>query len=182
LKTLLEAGFNGVRAHQKPPDPRYLYLADVLGILIFNEMADWGMSLKLENLEVFWIQWRNAILRDVNHPSIIAWVPFNERRESFFYREAIKFIKIVYMRTKNLDSTRFVFDTSRWTHIKTDIVDFHDYSRPTALGCAYSKMLSNPQILKSILEERVLIDGKEFLVSLPRTYKDQPVILSEFGG
>ena len=31
-------GFNGVRKHQKIEDPRYLYWADVLGLLVWEEM------------------------------------------------------------------------------------------------------------------------------------------------
>ena len=31
-------GFNGVRKHQKIEDPRYLYWADKLGLLVWEEM------------------------------------------------------------------------------------------------------------------------------------------------
>ena len=31
-------GFNGVRKHQKIEDPRYLYWADMLGLLVWEEM------------------------------------------------------------------------------------------------------------------------------------------------
>ena len=31
-------GFNGVRKHQKIEDPRYLYWADRLGLLVWEEM------------------------------------------------------------------------------------------------------------------------------------------------
>ena len=33
-----EMGFNGVRKHQKIEDPRYLYWADKLGLLVWEEM------------------------------------------------------------------------------------------------------------------------------------------------
>ena len=32
-------GFNGVRKHQKVEEPRYLYWADHLGLLVWGEMA-----------------------------------------------------------------------------------------------------------------------------------------------
>ena len=32
------AGFNGVRKHQKIEDPRYLYWADRLGLLVWQDM------------------------------------------------------------------------------------------------------------------------------------------------
>ena len=33
-----DMGFNGVRKHQKIEDPRYLYWADALGLLVWEEM------------------------------------------------------------------------------------------------------------------------------------------------
>ena len=35
-----EMGFNGARKHQKVEDPRYLYWADKLGLLVWGEMAN----------------------------------------------------------------------------------------------------------------------------------------------
>src|SRR5205085_10692957 len=40
IRMTKELGFNGVRKHQKVEDPRYLYWADKLGLLVSAEMAN----------------------------------------------------------------------------------------------------------------------------------------------
>src|SRR5438874_2378404 len=40
IRTAKELGFNGVRKHQKVEDPRFLYWADKLGLLVSAEMAN----------------------------------------------------------------------------------------------------------------------------------------------
>ncbi|MEQ9715251.1 MAG: glycoside hydrolase family 2 TIM barrel-domain containing protein [Candidatus Asgardarchaeum sp.] len=184
LKNVIEMGFNGVRAHQKPPDPRYLYIADSLGVLVWEEMADWGMSLKKENLEIFLSQWRNIIKRDFNHPSVITWVPFNERIEPTKSEEARKFILTVFEETKKLDPTRPVIDSSGWTHVKTDIMDIHDYLYCMNTGREYSEILNYEELWKPIIEgtELIEIGSEPFRISIPGTYKKQPIVISEFGG
>lgn len=51
-----EMGFNGARKYHKIEAPRYPYHADRMGFLV----------------------WTEAVLRDYNHPCIVAWVPLNE--------------------------------------------------------------------------------------------------------
>src|SRR6185369_1264213 len=38
VELVKQLGFNGVRKHQKIEDPRFLYWADVLGLLVWEEM------------------------------------------------------------------------------------------------------------------------------------------------
>jgi ABC-type sugar transport system permease subunit len=70
-------GFNGVRKHQKIEDPRYLYWADKLGLLVWEEMPS-AYRFTKRSVERLTKQWMEAISRDASHPCIIAWVPFNE--------------------------------------------------------------------------------------------------------
>ncbi|MGQ4833757.1 MAG: glycoside hydrolase family 2 protein [Candidatus Asgardarchaeia archaeon] len=184
LKTVLELGFNGVRAHQKPPDPRYLYIADSLGVLVWNEMADWGINLTKNNLSIFLKQWRNIIKRDFNHPSIIIWVPFNERIEPIKSEESRMFVKNVYTETKKLDPTRLVVDISGWVHVETDILDLHDYVFCMGTGKEYSGMLNDIDEFIAIVDGTETLDFVEegFRVTLPGAYKRQPIVISEFGG
>ena len=63
-------GFNGVRKHQKIEDPRYLYWADRLGLLVWEEMPSrvplhaHGRSSGIVR------EWTEAIERDYSHPCI----------------------------------------------------------------------------------------------------------------
>ena len=65
-------GFNGVRKHQKVEDPRYLYWADKLGLLVWEEMPFvHRFSRKAINRIVK--EWTEVIERDYSHPCIIVW-------------------------------------------------------------------------------------------------------------
>lgn len=70
-------GFNGVRKHQKLEDPRYLYYADTLGLLVWGEMPS-AYRFTKASVERLTTEWLAAIDRDYSHPCIVAWVPFNE--------------------------------------------------------------------------------------------------------
>ena len=70
-------GLNGLRIHIKPDEPRRLYWADHLGVLILEDMPNtWRQNAGARRA---WEQtMREAVARDRNHPAIIAWVAFNE--------------------------------------------------------------------------------------------------------
>ena len=70
-------GFNGLRIHQKVEDPRFLYWCDVLGLLLWGEMAN-AYVYTPAGSERLTREWMDALARDYSHPSIIAWVPINE--------------------------------------------------------------------------------------------------------
>lgn len=70
-------GFNGVRKHQKIEDPRYLYWADVLGLLVWEEMPS-AYRFSHHSVERLTREWADVIERDISHPCIVCWVPFNE--------------------------------------------------------------------------------------------------------
>ena len=70
-------GFNGVRKHQKIEDPRYLYWADKLGLLVWEEMPS-AYRFTDRSVQRVSREWIAAIERDNSHPCIIAWVPINE--------------------------------------------------------------------------------------------------------
>ena len=72
-----EMGLNGLRIHIKPDEPRRLYWADKMGVLIMEDMPNtWRQT---PQARIAWERtMREAVVRDRNHPSIIAWVAFNE--------------------------------------------------------------------------------------------------------
>src|ERR1700756_5366228 len=75
-------------------------------------------------------EWSAAIARDVSHPSIVAWVPFNESwgvpdlPDSPTQRH---YVQALYHLTKTLDPTRPVVGNDGWGSVATDIVGIHDY-------------------------------------------------------
>jgi hypothetical protein len=70
-------GLNGLRIHIKPDEPRRLYWADRLGVLILEDMPNtWRQN---SGARTAWERtMREAVRRDRNHPAIMAWVAFNE--------------------------------------------------------------------------------------------------------
>jgi hypothetical protein len=72
-----EMGLNALRIHIKPDEPRRLYWADKLGVLILEDMPNtWTQSARARTAWEHTM--REAVTRDRNHPALIAWVAFNE--------------------------------------------------------------------------------------------------------
>lgn len=177
VEAVKKLGLNGVRKHQKPEDPRYFYWCDRLGVLVWEEMPDWGMSLEYKNLDNFWGEVESVILRDFNHPSIIAWVPFNERETVNSNIEHRRFVEEVCLRIKRLDPTRLLVDNSGYIHVgPTDIIDIHDYSGWR--GCKYFR-----EVLLKRIQSLKIGEPREFRVAVEDfNYDNQPIVLSEWGG
>lgn len=86
IEILKEMGTNSIRTSHNPPTPEFLELCDRMGILVLDELFDiWKLQKygKVNGYNIYWDQWhekdvRNFMLRDRNHPSIIAWSTGNE--------------------------------------------------------------------------------------------------------
>jgi hypothetical protein len=160
-------GFNGARLHQKLFEPRFLYWADRLGYLVWDEFPNWGLDVSEPRaLEVFLPQWLEAIERDYSHPSVVGWCPFNETQTD----QDPGVLRGVYRATKAADRTRPVIDTSGYQHVETDIYDVHNYDQnPATFSAAYA----------------ALADGGEPFRNRPdrdAPYLGQPYFVSEYGG
>ncbi|MDZ8187377.1 MAG: glycoside hydrolase family 2 TIM barrel-domain containing protein [Nostoc sp. ChiSLP02] len=172
-------GFNGVRKHQKIEDSRFLYWADVLGLLVWEEMPS-AYRFTPKAVERMTREWTEIIKRDVSHPCIVAWVPFNESWgvpnlvETAAHRN---YVLAMYHLTKTLDPTRPVIGNDGWESTDTDILAIHDYDRkPERLAHRY-----RPDIQISDLFERSRPGGR--ILTLDNyPHQGQPVMLTEFGG
>lgn len=124
-------GLNLLRIHIKLADPRYLYWADRLGIMIWEEIPNVD-SFTINAEERLQKTLEAMIKRDRNHPSVIIWGIANEawgvNPADFRGREwLVKMYKFV----KSLDPTRLVIDNSPTVpnfHVISDINDFHWYN------------------------------------------------------
>ncbi|MCI1831883.1 MAG: beta-galactosidase [Bifidobacterium sp.] len=124
------AGFNGARLHEKAFEPLYLYYCDIHGYLAWGEMATWGFDISQPTgYEIFIPEWMEAIQRDVNHPAIIGWCPFNETWDFEGRRQLDGLLRMAYRLTKAYDPERPCIDTSGHYHVETDIYDLHDYEQ-----------------------------------------------------
>lgn len=168
-------GFNGVRKHQKVEDPRYLYHADRMGLLVWGEIGA-AYLYSEQYADRIYREWLDVLRRDYNHPCIVVWTPLNEswgvqeietdpRQQA--HSEAMVAI------TKSMDTTRPVVDNDGWEHTNGDLLTIHDYSpRGEILRTHLGSM---DAILALRPAQRALFVGRH-------TYAGQPVLLSEFGG
>ncbi len=142
-------GLNSLRCHIKPPDPRYLDLADEIGLLIWAEIPSWRTfypktaihpsALHLDDAIKARVQTtlQAMIARDYNHPSLIIWTLVNEDwGTALLLSEADRaWLPELVDVCKRLDPTRLVVDNSPcpapWglsVHVKSDLDDFHIYT------------------------------------------------------
>ena len=166
-------GFNGARKHQKIEDPRWHYWADTLGFLEWAEMPNFhAVSPEAEaRLET---EWRERVVRDRDHPSIVAWVPVNETMglKDLAPDALADFQMRLHDITKELAGERLVMSNDGWQHAKSDLCTLHDYSAANVLRRRYSN-------LESALEA----GAREEPPYLPGySYHGEPIVVSEFGG
>ncbi|HIW73965.1 MAG TPA: beta-galactosidase [Firmicutes bacterium] len=166
-----EAGFNGARLHQKVFEPRFLYHCDRLGYLVWGEMGNWGLDLsRPETLEGFLGEWTEAVRRDINHPAIVGWCPFNETWDQNGRQQLDSTLAMVYRMTKLLDPARPCIDTSGNYHVVTEIYDVHDYEQNVETFAAHYEAFRH---------------GGEFYdahSSRQRYTEGLPMFVSEYGG
>jgi len=176
IRTTKAMGFNGVRKHQKVEDPRFLYWADKMGLLVSGESAN---AYRYDDRYVARMvaEWTEIVARDYNHPSVIMWIPINESwgvpdladvRQQFHLRT-------LYSLTKSLDASRLVIDNDGWEHTEmTDLMGLHDYARNGDLLKKKYDGAGKPGAPPPDNARTALAPGVR--------YNGAPLFLSEFGG
>lgn len=130
VELALEAGYTLARKHIKLEDPRWLYWADTLGLLVWAEPPCVG-RYSHEAIALFESQLAPMVARDGNHPSIVLWCIYNEewgldwQCAQDIERQGA--VKRAYDLLSALDESRPIIDNSGWSHVKTDVLDWHYY-------------------------------------------------------
>jgi beta-galactosidase len=120
-------GYNAIRTSHNPPSKQFLDACDRLGMLVIDEAFDMWEHPKnpSDYSNYFKANWKNdlqsMILRDRNHPSVIAWSIGNEiyeRADTSGQRIAGQLVSVV----KSLDNSRPVAAAICffWDHPGTD--------------------------------------------------------------
>jgi beta-galactosidase/beta-glucuronidase len=169
-----EMGFNGARKHQKVEDPRWLFWADTLGFLVWGEMAN-AYQYSTGYVRRMTAEWQEAVMRDYNHPCIVAWVPMNESwgvPDLASDRSQTEHLLALYHLTRSLDPTRPVVSNDGWEHAITDLCTIHDYRNAEALARSYTTP-----------ESAVAAEPANRPVYVPGyAYRGEPILITEFGG
>jgi hypothetical protein len=120
------AGLNIIRKHVKMEPERFYYWCDKLGLMVLQDMPTGGEGDAKTDLprspdssaQCEWEK-RTLIQQRWNHPSIIAWCPFNE---GWGQHDTLRYAKWI----KELDPTRLVDEASGFPwHGGGDIQDNH---------------------------------------------------------
>ncbi|WP_448061711.1 glycoside hydrolase family 2 protein [Cellulomonas hominis] len=185
LELARELGYTLVRKHLKLEDPRWLHHADRTGMLVWAEPPA-PSRFSPEAAEAFEAQLGAMVERDGNHPSIIVWGLYNEEwgLDWDIPGSASRAAAAVhaYEVLRALDDTRPIVDNSGWSHVRTDLVDWHYYDEsPQAWADNLAALASGER------EDFPVRLGPDFVVDKslygtpehPRT--GIPVLNSEYG-
>ncbi|MFL5561167.1 MAG: PA14 domain-containing protein [Gemmatimonadaceae bacterium] len=119
-------GFNVVRKHIKVEPERWYWYADHLGLAVWQDMPSGWNDTPAARAE-FERELREMLDERHNHPSIVVWVPFNEKWGQFDTKRIVGIID-------STDDSRLVNDVSGWQHEGVgDIIDVHRYQGPQAM-------------------------------------------------
>jgi beta-galactosidase/beta-glucuronidase len=179
VQLIKDLGFNSARMHQKIEDPRFLYWADRLGLLLWEEMPSaYEFSTTAARRVV--AEWSDVIRRDSSHPSIVTWVPLNESwgvQHIAHDKTVREFARSLYHLTKSLDGSRPVVSNDGWEHLDSDIWSIHDYEPSGEIMSArYATPASVAKLFTGMGPA-----GRRLRLS-DEADRGQPVMLTEFGG
>ena len=177
-----DAGLNLVRCHVKLPDPRYLALADRMGLLVWHELPSWGRPQQPNEEFPDWLDddittmLRNSAVRDAHNPSLIARSVINEGwgldlAASADHRQRLRRWVAV---ARESDPTRLVIDNSAMLgalHLDTDLADMHTYAAHPQGAREFGAFVDWLAARPPDLWERADADAPA----------NRPVSLSEFG-
>lgn len=150
MEVLKDLGFNMIRKHIKVEPARFYYHADVMGLLVWQDMPSGFLEIHHPEQHVKWddkedfkrpaasardfeMEWKSIIDKLRFFPSIVVWVPFNEGWGQYDTKRITAW-------TEKYDPTRLVNATSGWTDRKVgSMYDAHQYPGP-----AMVPLVNNP--------------------------------------
>jgi hypothetical protein len=173
-------GLNSARIHIKTEEPLKLYYADKHGLMIIQDIpCFWGEPGEKAR-KLFDEQMIECVRRDINHPSIVHWVIYNETWGLFtdvdgkktYTKDTQEWVRKNYRFVKDMDPTRIVEDNSvcNYDHVETDINTWHFYAN----GYEVVK-----KVISDFTEANVIGSSANYTVG--NVMEDVPLMNSECG-
>lgn len=178
IKLAQTMGLNFLRIHIKPDEPRRLYWADKLGMLIMEDMPNaWKQNPQART--AWEATMREVLPRDRNHPSIFSWVAFNETwglgspPDYKKDQDTQSWVKRMVAAIRELDPTRLVEDNSpcNYDHVEgSDLNSWHFY-------------IDDHEKARAHVDEVVArsVPGSDFNYCPGEKMNSAPLINSEYG-
>jgi beta-galactosidase/beta-glucuronidase len=177
-------GFNAVRVHQKAEDPRFLYWADRLGLMVWGETAG-AYEFSPTAVSRLTTEWLELVRRDRGHPCVVAWVPVNESwgvQDIAAVKAQQDFVRALASLTRALDPSRPVMSNEGWEHVDSDILGLHDYTvDPDVLRARYLDAAAVDTVLSGHGPGGRLPVVDQRQIEVFRT-GGAPLMITEFGG
>ena len=139
IQATKDMGFNMIRKHVKVEPARWYMHCDHIGILVWQDMPsgdhhpEWQRTQYFDGIEWqrspeseanFRKEWREIMDYLYSYPSIVTWIPFNERWGQFKTKEITEW-------TQKHDPSRLVLPASGGNHFPVgDLLGIHNYPQP----------------------------------------------------
>ncbi|WP_114854230.1 glycoside hydrolase family 2 protein [Brachybacterium sp. YJGR34] len=181
VELIKELGFTAARVHQKVEDPRFLFWADRLGLLIWGETAN-AYAFSPRAAAALTDEWIEIVEQVRPHPSVVTWVPVNE---SWGVRDLAdsapqKDLTIALTAlTRSLDPSRPVVSNDGYELTGGDIIALHDYATDgEELAAHYADEAATAATIagRGPQRRRPIDDAAQGLT------EGAPVMVTEFGG
>ncbi len=151
IRLAKEAGFNMIRPWRRPPPPKWLDLADEMGVLVIGSPALECMDLPVSTPDLpnrVIAELKQTILRDRNRASVVMWELYNEVRRPILKQMMAE----TSMMARDIDPSRLILDESGgWAFgakvylpNERDFIPFNDvhtYPGPNVTNSFYDKFL-----------------------------------------
>ncbi|WP_307040022.1 glycoside hydrolase family 2 TIM barrel-domain containing protein [Agromyces ramosus] len=180
-----DLGFTLVRKHLKFEEPRWLHQADRMGLLVWAE-PPCPSRFSAEAAAGFEAQLAPMVERDGNHPSIVIWGLYNEEWGLDWdipgSDERADAAVQAYDALRTLDDSRPIVENSGWSHVRTDLVDWHYYDEDPAAWAANVADLASGRrgdwpvkLGPDFVVDKALAGSPSFSV------EGRPIVNSEYG-
>jgi beta-galactosidase len=145
LTRLKDMGVNALRCTHNPPAPELLSMCDTMGFIVIDESFDMWRRKKTKNdYARFFDEWHerdlaDLVLRDRNHPSIVAWSIGNEVLEQWSSADAdeltLEQANMILNAGHQVEKSEGLHPNAILTKHIADIIKKYDASRPITAGC-----------------------------------------------
>lgn len=178
VELIKSLGFNGVRMHQKVESTLFYYFCDLLGLYVWGELPsnyEYSDEAKAEMRRDC-----PLIIKQLRpHPSIIAWVVFNEswgiphvKNDGNTHRYVKEICDIV----RTVGGQRLVISNDGWHQLDGDLLTLHEYNQDAKdFAVKYKRK-------EEVVGNKLIINTFGFAYAEGYHYNGQPVLISEFGG
>ena len=181
VELIKELGFNAARIHQKVEDPRFLFWADRLGLLIWGETAN-AYAFSPRAAAALTSEWTEIVEQVRPHPSVVTWVPMNESwgvRDLADHAPQKDLTIALTALTRSLDPSRPVVSNDGYELTGGDIIALHDYTTDAGRLAAH---YADEEATAATIAGRGPQRRRPIDDAAQHVNPDAPVMITEFGG